>query len=65
LFDYESHTPGDKVGSQSEFIESLDRALNQPESKASERAKMKDLFHTHQDGKSSQRIVAQINKMNN
>jgi len=64
LFDYESHTPGDKVGTQSEFMESLDRALNQPEFGASERARMKNLFHTHQDGKSSERIIAQINKMN-
>ncbi|MCS5663625.1 MAG: CDP-glycerol glycerophosphotransferase family protein [Flavobacteriales bacterium] len=64
LFDYESHTPGDKVGTQSEFMESLDRALNQPEFGASERVRMKNLFHTHQDGKSSERIIAQINKMN-
>jgi len=64
LFDYEIHTPGDKVSTQAEFMESLDRALNQPEFGASERARMKNLFHTHQDGKSSERIIAQINKMN-
>ena len=64
LFDYESHTPGDKVGTQAEFMESLDRALNQPELGAIERAQMKNLFHTHQDGKSSERIIAHINKMN-
>ena len=64
LFDYESHTPGDKVGTQAEFMESLDRALNKPEFGAIERAQMKNLFHTHQDGKSSERIIAHINKMN-
>ena len=28
LFDYDTHTPGDKVGTQAEFMESIDRALN-------------------------------------
>ena len=64
LFDYESHTPGDKVCTQAEFMESLDRALNKPELGAIERAQMKNLFHIHQDGKSSERIIAHINKMN-
>ena len=64
LFDYDTHTPGDKVGTQAEFMESIDRALNQPELGAIERAQMKKLFHTYEDGKSSERILAQINKMN-
>ena len=64
LFDYESNTPGDKVGTQAEFMESLDRALNQPELGAVERAQIKNLFHKHQDGKSSERIIEYINKMN-
>ena len=64
LFDYDTHTPGDKVGTQAEFIESIDRALNKPELGAKERALMKNLFHTYEDGKSSERILAQINKMN-
>ena len=64
LFDYDTHTPGDKVGTQAEFMESIDRALNQPEFGAIERAQMKKLFHTYEDGKSSERILAQINKMN-
>ena len=64
LFDYDTHTPGDKVGTQAEFMESIDRALNKPELGAIERAQMKNLFHTYEDGKSSERILAQINKMN-
>ena len=64
LFDYDTHTPGDKVGTQAEFIESIDRALNKPELGAKERALMKNLFHTYEDGKSSERILEQINKMN-
>ena len=64
LFDYDTHTPGDKVGTQAEFVKSLDMAMNQPECGASERARMKNLFHTYEDGKSSERIIAQINKMN-
>ena len=64
LFDYDTHTPGDKVVTQAEFMESLDRALNKPELGAIERAQMKNLFHTYEDGKSSERILAQINKMN-
>ena len=64
LFDYDTHTPGDKVGTQAEFMESIGRALNKPELGAIERAQMKNLFHTYEDGKSSERILAQINKMN-
>ena len=64
LFDYENHTPGDKVGTQAKFIQSLARALNKPELGAKERAQMKNLFHTYEDGKSSERIIAHINKMN-
>ena len=64
LFDYDTHTPGDKVGTQAEFMESIDRALNKPELGAIERAQMKNLFHRYEDGKSSERILAQINKMN-
>ena len=64
LFDYDTHTPGDKVGTQAEFIASIDRALNKPELGAKERALMKNLFHTYEDGKSSERILEQINKMN-
>ena len=64
LFDYETHTPGDKVGTQAEFMESIDRALSQPKLGAIERAQMKNLFHSYEDGKSSERIIAQINKMN-
>ena len=64
LFDYDTHTPGDKVGTQAEFIASIDRALNKPELGAIERTQMKNLFHTYDDGKSSERILAQINKMN-
>lgn len=64
LFDYDTHTPGDKVGTQAEFMESIDRALNKPELGAIERAQMKNLFHTYEDGKSSERILAKINNMN-
>ena len=64
LFDYDTHTPGDKVGTQAEFIASIDRALNKPDLGAKERALMKNLFHTYEDGKSSERILEQINKMN-
>ena len=64
LFDFDTHTPGDKVGTQAEFMESIDRALNKPELGATERAQMKNLFHTYEDGKSSERILEQINMMN-
>ena len=64
LFDYDTHTPGDKVFTQAEFMQSIDRALNKPELGAVGRAQMKNLFHTYDDGKSSERIIAQINKMN-
>jgi CDP-glycerol glycerophosphotransferase (TagB/SpsB family) len=64
LFDYDTHTPGDKVGTQAEFMESIARALNKPELGAIERTQMKNLFHTYEDGKSSERILAQIKKMN-
>ena len=49
LFDFDTHTPGDKVGTQAEFMESIDRALNKPELGAIERAQMKNLFHTYEE----------------
>lgn len=64
LFDYNSHTPGDKVFTQKEFITSLDSALNTPELRSSERNKVKDLFHTFQNGNSSARILAKIKELN-
>ena len=64
LFDYDSHTPGDKVFSQAEFVESLGLAFNDPQRDASERARVRKIFHKYIDGQSSGRIVAQINKMN-
>ena len=65
LFDYDTHTPGDKVYTQAEFVDSLDKALNYTETGAMERKRVKDLFHTYQDGKASERIISKINQMNN
>ena len=64
LFDYNSNTPGDKVFTQSEFIASLTISLNTPSVMSDERKRVRDLFHTHQNGDSSSRILAQINKLN-
>ena len=64
LFDYNSYTPGDKVFTQSEFIASLTISLNNPSVMSDERKRVRDLFHTHQNGDSSKRILAQIFKLN-
>ena len=64
LYDYKSHTPGDKVSTQDEFIESLERGFNKPDLGSLERQRIKNLFHKYQDANSSKRIIAKINQMN-
>ena len=64
LFDYDSHTPGVKVFNQLDFLKELEMSLNVPEIMNEERARMRDLFHLHQNGGSSARILMQINKLN-
>tara|TARA_B100000795_G_scaffold269402_1_gene258663 strand:- start:779 stop:1990 length:1212 start_codon:yes stop_codon:yes gene_type:complete len=64
LYDYKSHTPGDKVFSQVEFIKSLERGINSPDFGSLERQRIKNLFHKYQDINSSKRIILKINQMN-
>jgi CDP-glycerol glycerophosphotransferase (TagB/SpsB family) len=64
LFDYDSHTPGDKVYTQAEFVVSLDIALNSPETGVDDRKRGKDLFHKYQTGNSAARILAKITELN-
>jgi CDP-glycerol glycerophosphotransferase (TagB/SpsB family) len=64
LFDYDAYTPGVKVFNQKDFLKELEISLNVPEILSVERVRMRDLFHLHQNGGSSKRILMQINKMN-
>ena len=64
LFDYDSHTPGDKVYTQDEFVASLEKALSSADTGTVDRKRIKDLFHTYQDGMASERIISKINQMN-
>jgi CDP-glycerol glycerophosphotransferase (TagB/SpsB family) len=64
LFDYDSNTPGDKIYTQEEFINSLNSSLNCPDKHSAERKQVLDLFHKYQTGNSSARILAKINELN-
>ncbi len=60
LYDYTSVTPGPKVNSFSEFIPSLDEALNGAAIYKDERMRVKNIFHEYDDGKSCERICKHI-----
>jgi CDP-glycerol glycerophosphotransferase (TagB/SpsB family) len=64
LFDYDTNTPGDKIYTQEEFINSLNSSLNCPDKHSVERKQVLDLFHKYQTGNSSARILAKINELN-
>jgi len=64
LFDYNSHTPGSKISTQKEFIQNIELSLKNPSLHSEERLRVKNLFHTFQNGNSSKRILAKINELN-
>lgn len=54
---YEEYTPGRKAYHASELLETIEFALSRDEH-TGERARVRDLYHTHQDGNSSERVLA-------
>ncbi|MCH8494767.1 MAG: CDP-glycerol glycerophosphotransferase family protein [Balneolales bacterium] len=62
-YDYDEVTPGPKPKSQSDFLTSLDDALNGAESFQLERKRVRDLFFKNTDGKSTERLIQFIEKL--
>jgi len=54
---YEDVTPGPKVHAQSQLLYSLQDALNSPENLSDKRAKVRNLFFSEVDGRSTDRMI--------
>lgn len=64
FINFDENTPGAKSGSQKEFILHLQRYFNQPLTHAKWRKKIRDMYHTHQDAGSCERVFQEIKKLN-
>lgn len=58
--DYEEHMPGAKVMSQTDLFSEIKQNLYDRDTWKESRKRVRDLYHTYQDGFSSQRIVSII-----
>ncbi len=58
--DYESHMPGAKIKSEQNLFGEITNLLAGNDTCRDERKKVRDLYHTYQDGNSSERIFATI-----
>jgi len=64
FLDFEKNTPGYKANSYKEFETQLETYLNKPQEHAAWRKDICDMYHTHQDGNSSQRVCELIKELN-
>ncbi|RYG95471.1 MAG: hypothetical protein EON58_14095 [Alphaproteobacteria bacterium] len=60
VFDYEAHTPGAKVVSGEEFLNALRLELSAEDPYRDARAILKRKFHEFSDGRSTERVAAQL-----
>ncbi len=60
VLDYNSWTPGEKVHDFEQFLKTAQEYLNNPGRDSEERERIKNMFHQHLDGKSSERILKLI-----
>jgi CDP-glycerol glycerophosphotransferase (TagB/SpsB family) len=54
---YDFWTPGPKCSTQNELIAALEKSLAEPSYYAHERKRVRDIFHDHQDGASTARVM--------
>src|SRR6185312_5367563 len=59
-FPYDDYTPGPKAYTPQELIQMLQKTLEQ-DTYIAERKRVRDLYHTYQDGNSSERIMRALN----
>ncbi|MFA9371496.1 MAG: CDP-glycerol glycerophosphotransferase family protein [Labilibaculum antarcticum] len=64
FLEFEKNTPGFKANNYKEFENQIEIYLNKPQEHADWRKDIRDMYHTYQDGKSSQRIYQELKKMN-
>lgn len=55
--DYETHMPGAKIKNQDDLFAELEKLLAGQDDWIAAREKVRNLYHTHKDGKSSHRIM--------
>ena len=64
FLDFEKNTPGYKANSYKEFETQIETYLNKPQEHANWRKDICDMYHTHQDGNSSERVYQLIKELN-
>ena len=64
FLDFEENTPGYKAASYKEFENQIETYLQKPQEHADWRKTIRDMYHTHQDGESSQRVYQLIKELN-
>lgn len=62
MYDYDEITPGPKVKGFQEFMDALRAYLSEPSKDADERARVKKMFHEHDDGKACERLFEFVSK---
>lgn len=63
IYDYDETTPGYKVTSQKDFITAVNKYISNPEKYLIERKNIRNQFHKFQDGKSSERLLNFVTKL--
>ena len=64
FLDFEKNTPGYKAASFKEFRNQIETYLQKPDEHADWRKNICDMYHSHQDGNSSERVFQEIRKLN-
>ncbi|WP_164977507.1 CDP-glycerol glycerophosphotransferase family protein [Ancylomarina salipaludis] len=64
FLDFEKNTPGYKAASLKEFVSQIEIYLQHPSEHAGWRKNICDMYHTHQDGNSSERLYQLIKELN-
>lgn len=59
-FDFDEHTPGPRVDSPAELVETLDAVLGGADEHGSDRERMTREFHDHRDGNACRRLIDSI-----
>ena len=64
FLEFEKNTPGFKADNYKEFEHQIETYLNKPQEHVDWRKDIRDMYHTYQDGESSQRVYKLIKKLN-
>lgn len=64
FLEFEENAPGFKANSCKEFVSQIETYLHKPQQHANWRKDIRDMYHTYQDGNSSERVYQLIKELN-